>query len=300
MSFDKFDKKIKEAAENHHPNYDERAWQKMEKLLDKHLPQEKTKRRFIFFLVPVLLLGLSAVGYFIYTAKDQQTKFTKFQTGLEKVISDKTVRKNKLPSFKNENANPKDDMEKDMPKSINKNISLQLSSQHKEKYNKKIDNRKIKNTTFQIANENKKIKNDKPITINLGRYKSVNPILTFQNKIFSNILNPNENENSILISQQDKFELEKTNTNDKSKNQQSGKNEKLNKNKSEKRNYFFFSISAAPDVSYVGHGRLGRVKLLGGIGFGYHWQNGLNFYTGIFKGRKIYNAGPNDYSPPPP
>ena len=34
MQFDDFDKKIKEAAEHHHPAYDEKAWDKMEKLLD--------------------------------------------------------------------------------------------------------------------------------------------------------------------------------------------------------------------------------------------------------------------------
>ena len=58
MQFEDFDKKIKEAAEHHHPAYDEMAWDKMEKLLDKHLPQkEDKKRRFIFFLLLFLFLG---------------------------------------------------------------------------------------------------------------------------------------------------------------------------------------------------------------------------------------------------
>ena len=49
---------IEEAAEHHHPAYDEMAWDKMEKLLDKHLPQkEDKKRRFIFFLLLFLFLG---------------------------------------------------------------------------------------------------------------------------------------------------------------------------------------------------------------------------------------------------
>ena len=57
MQFDFFDKKIKEAAENHHPAYDEKAWTKMEKLLDKHLPQKKDdRRRIIFFLLLFFLL----------------------------------------------------------------------------------------------------------------------------------------------------------------------------------------------------------------------------------------------------
>jgi len=39
MQFEDFDNKIKEAAENHHPAYDEKAWIKMEKLYDNPLPQ---------------------------------------------------------------------------------------------------------------------------------------------------------------------------------------------------------------------------------------------------------------------
>jgi hypothetical protein len=58
MQSEEFDNKIREAADHHHPAYDEKAWVNMEKLLDKHLPQEKDdRRRFIFFLLFFLLLG---------------------------------------------------------------------------------------------------------------------------------------------------------------------------------------------------------------------------------------------------
>jgi len=51
MQFEEFDKKVKEAADHHHPAYDEQAWAKMEKLLNKHLPQkEERKKRFLFFI----------------------------------------------------------------------------------------------------------------------------------------------------------------------------------------------------------------------------------------------------------
>ena len=39
MQFEKFDKKIREAADHHHPAYDDNAWDKMEKLLNKHMPE---------------------------------------------------------------------------------------------------------------------------------------------------------------------------------------------------------------------------------------------------------------------
>jgi hypothetical protein len=58
MQSEDFDKRIRDAAENHHPQYNEKAWNGMEKLLDKHMPVEKDRRRFIFFLLlATLLLG---------------------------------------------------------------------------------------------------------------------------------------------------------------------------------------------------------------------------------------------------
>src|SRR5262245_24163844 len=57
MLFDNFDKKIKEAAEQHHPAYDENAWKKMESLLNQHLPQQKGRRRFFLLAFTILLVG---------------------------------------------------------------------------------------------------------------------------------------------------------------------------------------------------------------------------------------------------
>jgi hypothetical protein len=64
MQFEEFDKKVKEAAENHHPAYDEQAWAKMNKLLDKHLPEKEDRRRrfaWLFFLL--FLVGGAGVFY---------------------------------------------------------------------------------------------------------------------------------------------------------------------------------------------------------------------------------------------
>jgi hypothetical protein len=59
MQSEEFDKRLRDAAEHHHPAYNEEAWSQMEQLLDTHLPQVKKDRRrgFIFFLALFLLLG---------------------------------------------------------------------------------------------------------------------------------------------------------------------------------------------------------------------------------------------------
>lgn len=65
MLSEDFDKKMREAADRHHPQYDERAWREMKKLLDQHMPvEEDRKRRGLFFLLFLLLLGGGAAVYF--------------------------------------------------------------------------------------------------------------------------------------------------------------------------------------------------------------------------------------------
>ncbi|HWH63937.1 MAG TPA: hypothetical protein VNS50_11710, partial [Ginsengibacter sp.] len=59
---DKLNKKIKDAADQYHPAYEENAWDKMELLLDKHLPVEKKKKK-RYFLLPVI--GLLTGSFFI-------------------------------------------------------------------------------------------------------------------------------------------------------------------------------------------------------------------------------------------
>jgi hypothetical protein len=64
MLSDDLDKKIREAAEQHHPAYDENAWRKMEKLLSIHMPVNKDRRRrfLLIFLFALLLGGGIVIG----------------------------------------------------------------------------------------------------------------------------------------------------------------------------------------------------------------------------------------------
>lgn len=70
MQDEQMDHIIREAAEKHHPGYNENAWQQMNQLLDKHLPEKEPKRRFPFFWLLLLLLGGGA-AYFIFKSGDK-------------------------------------------------------------------------------------------------------------------------------------------------------------------------------------------------------------------------------------
>ncbi|HVZ56262.1 MAG TPA: hypothetical protein VG870_06350 [Chitinophagaceae bacterium] len=72
MQFEEFDKKIREAADQHHPAYNEKAWTKMQQLLDRHLPQEDRRRR-RFPLLWLLLCAVLAGAGFLWLAQTRST-----------------------------------------------------------------------------------------------------------------------------------------------------------------------------------------------------------------------------------
>ncbi len=67
------DHMIRDAAENHHPAYNDQAWEKMEKMLDKHLPQKRDRRKYFFFLLLFLLLGGGAL-FSVYKLGESNSK----------------------------------------------------------------------------------------------------------------------------------------------------------------------------------------------------------------------------------
>ena len=68
MWSDDIDNKIRETGEGSHHVYDDKAWNKMEVLLDKHLP--RNRRRFIY----LLLLPLAMIGTGVFFALQKQSK----------------------------------------------------------------------------------------------------------------------------------------------------------------------------------------------------------------------------------
>lgn len=54
---------IRVASDSYHPAYDEKAWNKMEALLGKRLPQKEKKKGRLFFIL--LLIGIGFVAFLI-------------------------------------------------------------------------------------------------------------------------------------------------------------------------------------------------------------------------------------------
>ncbi len=90
MPDEEIDKIVKEAANQHHPPYDDTAWGKMEVLLDKHLPQKKDRRKPILFLLLFLLLG-GAVFFAVDNATKKQAPAVAANTKDDKPASGGTA-----------------------------------------------------------------------------------------------------------------------------------------------------------------------------------------------------------------
>ena len=69
--FDYIENRIKEAAENSEPSFDESAWAKMEIRLNE---ENNKKRRFFlwWFLLPILFIGAGGGAYFFLNNKTSQ------------------------------------------------------------------------------------------------------------------------------------------------------------------------------------------------------------------------------------
>lgn len=305
MSSDKLDKRIIEAADNHHPPYDEYAWKNMKQLLDKHLPEKKdNKRRFIYFLLFFFfVVGGSSVWYF---------------TGKKKIVQVENTQSS-IP-------NPlKMDAIKEIINGENKNVESQNIIKQTEFENKKEVATTLPDLKHQLVIKSKN-SNVQPKDL----MKQVDKQMNFKNEDVTSIVVKKEPANNkavydILLknikhdessikefsnNNEEKYEVETAPIDLKASNEQSisittdlteGKeaitSDKIGE-KIKKKGFFSISIAAGPDLSFVTSDKLGTTKIIGGVGVGYTFKNGLSVRTGFYTGRKVYSAYPDSYNPP--
>jgi len=331
MQFEEFDDKVKQAAEHHHPAYDEKAWMKMEKLLDKHLPPEKEKkRRFIFFLLFFLLLGGSTWllvskplqgSRKMAAAKPVSVQNSTAETG--KTNPAEIIQKNPVEAVPNNSVEP-------VEKNVTDVAANKLPPTNRPVTYNKTDNNppdNLKNSqagkadiTFAGRSNAKDVtappgqQKSKPADINNDDAKknvnqtAVESLLSPSQPVTTNIVsqanqqvvNENKPVPSLTNTAVDEKKDDQKNTvianTDEQRKKETSSKKATAKNK--KNNSFFFSLSAGPDMSFVSSGKAGTTKLLAGGGLGYTFNNRFTVRTGFYTARKIYTAEPGAYNPP--
>jgi hypothetical protein len=302
MQSEEFDKKVKEAADHHHPAYDEKAWEKMEKLLDKHLPQKKDdRRRIIFFLFLFLLVG---GGLFLMISKPWQQNRPVAGAGKNNpldvpVITTKDAKVSNLEKIEPANTPVED------------RIAIQETKTEKKKmqttrlYNDKTTpviapetmggkNKQEKNINdfSSTGNDNVIVKTD-PVKNDfvlkneaVANNRPVNNDLAIGPKTVENTAEQKLNLNTVTDTLQKAADATI---------KQPAKKIRFNNKKA---NSFFLSLSAGPDISFAGLEDLGKTKLLTGAGIGYTFKNKFTIRAGFYTSRKIYTATSYQYHSP--
>ena len=300
MQSENFDKKIKDSLSQRPPGNDNPAWDKMEALLDKHMPVEKKDRRRIFFILfGFLLLG---GGAFLTWQNNTGNK--------REITSTNSQKQNTGTTEKNNQSKP----DKNIPSSIIPEASQTKTEGSKENRHPNSfdplpgDEIKI-SVAGKIMRQNKKanntfVKKQRAAKETMDELvKSTEP----ERSLIEN-LSKSENEPTITTKSELAKEPEKTITENKIVEQKKETKEtkpvaieKTGNNPQKKTssfsNNFFFTVSAGPDFSAVS-GTAGQVKLTYGAGIGYQISKRFSVRTGFYVARKVYSAGPEDYDPP--
>lgn len=300
MQSENFDKKIKDSLSQPPPGNDNPAWDKMEALLDKHMPVEKKDRRRIFFILfGFLLLG---GGAFLtwknnagnkneITSISSQKQNTATEESNDQTKTDKTIPSTVVPEANNTKTRGSGEIP------------------HTKSFDP-LPGKEIRiNSAGKIVSPNKKenntdVKQPAPAQQTIvGLVKSTEPERSLIEKLTKSETELTKPEKDQLMK-----EPEKTITENKLEEQKEETKEtktiaiEKTDNKNQKKassfsNNFFFNVSAGPDFSAVG-GNAGEVKLAYGAGIGYQISKRFSVRTGFYVGRKVYSADPDDYNPP--
>lgn len=327
MQSENFDNKIRQAAEQHHPSYDEKAWSKMEKLLDRHLPQKDDRRRFIFLLLFLLLIGggvwlliskpwdkndrsLSVVNVPAENETNPSTKPSAETTGGAKKGASPLVEEGRANETKaiDKVAGKAVSDKQDKTKNTN-TVDAGIADPSKQK--KVLYKRETKTDQLQTdiinglatkkdkttpSNSNTVVtsstdsKNDKSSTSREPE-KTGNDITANKTETTSKKINEPKKDDVKMN------EVSEPKNNDETKASDQ-KEVAAGKSSSKKHNSFFFSFSTGPDVSSIGMKEPGEVKLLAGAGVGYTIKDRLTIRTGFYSVSKVYTANKSNYYPP--
>lgn len=307
MQSEEFDKRIIDAAEHHYPAYNEKAWSKMERLLDKHMPQEdKNRRRGILFLLLFLLLSGGVTWYFLTQPGTDKDNRTIVNTGSSSESMGSATVTNK-PGSENRVTSPLMDK-----------VDLRDNTSGSEKTVTSIGPIPLNNSDELGSTGNLEISSKKPASGKiLDNHTGLNIEASKQKDLIQqepnvSAVSPGKTEqplNPIVLQtepskQAEKLPVmpveEKTSEIDHVKKakeqvlQPDKKTADAEKARIKKQNSLSFSLSAGPDISGVGN-NFGKVQPVYGFGLGYTFKDRFTIRTGLYIASKIYTASPKEY-----
>lgn len=330
MPSEEFDKKLRDAADLHHPAYDEKAWEKMEKLLDLHMPvKEKRRRRIIPWLFLFLLAG---GGLLVWKMAGPGKAGVSGETGngtppavtagisgeqgppltegsdpatgsLAEIRPDSPQKKTAVSVTAPVNAGekPVTKAEKISQPPVRQGPALVSGFSS----NKTPGNRTRRkagdpdlSSGLSLQNGETGTVNNNPVTLSDPSSQPVS-VMNTDSLPSQDKTTPAPSPESGEAGDSRLFQSVITGLADLSTEsvpclvpEESGQK------KSRHKNTLFVSVSAGPDISFVQASDPGRLRLQAGIGVGYTFRDRFTVRTGYYQARKIYSAPPDAYKPP--
>ncbi|MGF2414665.1 porin family protein [Ferruginibacter sp.] len=324
MPDEEIDKIVKDAANQHHPPYDDTAWGKMEVLLDKHLPQKKDKKRPFIFLLSFLLLG-SALFFIIQSTQNNNSTNSAASADEKKpgnlnkpnsVLA--TDNKPNAPVVNNTSVNSatkqttdlsvvtsgviniKDASPKITAQAGNKNDNTLYAGNINKNYNQKGRLAvKVKRPTATMGEdeENAQLKNKEN-----AKTADDNSDTALTENVKTAIVAPNAV--TINTADQQPAATEKTDSINKSTTEAEKANEKNKTTAAKKKtkkgfaDKFALTLSAGADVSFIQLKNTGKLKPVYGAGLSYTIGKHFMVSSGLYVSKKVYTAQPSQYKFP--
>ncbi|WP_276503036.1 hypothetical protein [Terrimonas pollutisoli] len=307
-----------EEAENYSDSSNhEKAWEKMELLLDEHLPVKKKRRRFIYLLFPLLLGGGIALFFLQKRANIDHSISQQQNSTVQKPV---TSSKNTITVKPSEKISSNKNNDSATPLIIDDVTTTKTTARN---HSNQQDQSTIKNDLIS-----QKATGTKSTTAPVQKQKYLQSKQPFKNKAPNNNQSPrNVTDHKNEIASQDvtvtvkdneeKKNIEKINVpqvdsnavakipedtstsqTDTTGNKATETVKKATKKTSSLSKNLSFSFSFGPDISSVGIDRPGKLALPYGIGVSYALSKKVSIRTGFFVGKKIYDADSADYHPP--
>ena len=315
MLDEEMDDMIRKAADQHHPPYNNTAWDKMELLLDKHLPQKKDRRRSIYFLFLFLLLGGGVLftGYYFLGNKKRVPG-----TSGQNTVNEKPVVPTALPEQGQASTSGGDTPNKDLAALVmTDKHDAATKTEHGEHLSSQFSVRKgtarnsIKiipaNATANenesnkrsILQKNKNLPGDKSFINEIASIAATNP--DGDNKAKDNAATVKVNSPK-PVSKVAEQVIVKPSDEPKEKTILTAAKVPANSTEKKKNKHsilsnFGISFSAGPDISFVGANKPGKVTLTYGGGLSYTFAKRLTLQTGFYVAKKLYSADSANYHP---
>ena len=304
MLDDEINNRIREAADQYHPTYDDEAWNMMEQMLDEHLPQKKNRRRIFFFL---LFIAIVCAGLFFifYSREKSSASIFSSNTILKNNLEDDS-KKAGLPTNKSSGNN--DDNEHDaVASSVNENGNTKqqkpitpgiatANANQKITLNNNDGNKSVSIIKNEISKTNIDNATEKTIPLNNGNESPANSEKSNNNVSSQPPTNEVANKTSVTIGEDSTKNKAIVKTENPKHFKSANKQASIHKSFA---NNFGISVSAGPDISGVNISKAGKLTVAYGAGLSYDLSRRFTLRTGFYIDKKIYSVGENDYHAQP-